>query len=130
MGSLPGRKAGAGCPGATTGNVLKPAGLLMAAGANVNAANDYAATPLMLACSNGSAAMVNKLLRAGANPNAAVWTGETALMRCARTGNGEAVKSLLARGANANAADTRQGNTALMWAVAQKHSDVARELMG
>ena len=109
---------------------LETADLLIAAGANVNAANDYAATPLLLACSNGSAAMVNRLSKAGANPNAAVWTGETALMKCARTGNVEAVRALLARGADVNAAESRQGNTALMWAVAEKHPDVVRELIG
>src|SRR5262249_9756211 len=36
---------------------LETAGLLIAAGANVNAPNDYGATPLMLACVNGSAGM-------------------------------------------------------------------------
>jgi ankyrin repeat protein len=108
---------------------LDTADLLIAAGANVNAANDYADTPLMLACVNGSAGMVNKLLKAGANPNAATWTGETVLMQCARTGNVESVKSLLARGADVNAKENRQGDTALMWAVAQKHSDVVRILI-
>jgi ankyrin repeat protein len=108
---------------------LETADLLIAAGANVNAANDYADTPLMLACVNGSEGMVNKLLKAGANPNAATWTGETVLMQCARTGNIEAVKSLLARGADVNAKENRQGDTALMWAVAQKHSDVVRILI-
>ena len=35
---------------------LETAGLLITAGANANAANDYGAAPLMLACANGSAA--------------------------------------------------------------------------
>jgi ankyrin repeat protein len=108
---------------------LEAVDLLIAAGANVNAANDYATTPLMLACTNGSTGMVNKLLKAGANPNAAAWSGETVLMTCARTGNVGTVKSLLAGGADVNAKDTRQGNTALMWALAQKHADIARVLI-
>jgi ankyrin repeat protein len=95
----------------------------------VDAANDYGATPLMLACANGSAGMVDKLLKAGANANATVYMGETVLMRCAHTGNLDAVKALLARGANVNAKEARQGDTALMWAVAQKHPDVARTLV-
>ena len=108
---------------------LEATDLLISAGANVNAANDYGAAPLLLACANGSAGMVDRLLKAGANPNAAVSTGETALMRCARTGNVETVKSLLARGANVNAKETGHGDTALMWAVAQKHADIARVLI-
>ena len=108
---------------------LETADLLIAAGANVNAANEDTATPLMLACTNGSAGMINKLLKAGANPNTAAWTGETALMKCSHTGNVETVKSLLARGADVNAKENRQRNTALMWAVSQKHSDVVRVLI-
>jgi ankyrin repeat protein len=108
---------------------LEIASLLIAGGANANTANDYGATPLMLACANGSAGMVDKLLKAGANANTAVWTGETALMRCAATGNLDAVKFLLARGADVNAKENRQGNRPLMWALSQKHSDIARLLI-
>ena len=103
--------------------------LLLRAGANVNARNDYGATPLWLACTNGNAAMVEKLLAARANPNTATASGETALMRCARTGSAVAVKSLLARKADVNAKDNEQGQTALMWAVAQKHSAAAQALI-
>src|SRR3977135_1849056 len=49
---------------------LETADLLLRTGAKVNAANDLGVTPLYLACSNGSAPMVKKLLAAGANPNA------------------------------------------------------------
>jgi len=108
---------------------LETADLLIGAGANVKAANDYGATPLLLACTNGSTAMVDKLLKAGADPNAAAGKGETAFMECARTGNLAAVKSMLARGANVNAKETREGQTALMWAVAEKHPQVVRTLI-
>ena len=108
---------------------LETADLLIAAGANVNAANDYGVTPLSLACTNRNAAMVEKLLKAKANPNIAQLTGETPLMACARTGNADAVKSLLAHGANVNAKESRQGQTALMWAVAEKHPDVVPALI-
>src|ERR1019366_7304946 len=37
---------------------LENAGLLIQAGANVNATNELGVTPLLLACTNGSAAMV------------------------------------------------------------------------
>ena len=44
---------------------LETADLLIAAGASVNAANQYGVTPLSLACTNASASMVDKLLKAG-----------------------------------------------------------------
>ena len=108
---------------------LETADLLIRAGANVNAKNDYGATPLWLACRNGNAVMVEKLLKAGANPNAALWSGETALMAAADTGSVDAVKLLLTHGADPNAAENRGGQMALMWAVAGKHSEVARALI-
>lgn len=103
--------------------------LLLRAGANVNARNEYGATPLSLACTNGNAGMVEKLLAAGANPNTSAPSGETPLMRCARTGSAAAVKALLARKADPNAKDNEQGQTALMWAVAQKHPEAAEALI-
>ena len=65
---------------------LETAKLLVAAGADVKAANRYGVTPLSLACTNGNAAMVELLLDAGADPNATLRGGETALMTAARTG--------------------------------------------
>ena len=109
-------------------NDLETADLLIHAGANVNAANEFGVTPLSLACTNAGAAMIEKLLQAGANPNAAARTGETPLMTCARTGNAQAVKLLLARKADVNAQEGHRGQTALMWAAAEKHPEVVRVL--
>jgi len=100
--------------------------LLIRAGANVNAANSYGVTPLSLACINQSAAMVEKLLKSGADPNGAP---TPVIMTAARTGNVETVKSLLAHGADVNAKESPRGQTALMWAVAGKHPEVARMLI-
>ena len=108
---------------------LETADFLIRAGANVNAANEYGVTPLALACTNRSSRMVERLLKAGANPNARQWTGETPLMICARTGNAETVKLLLSYEANPNAKENEQGHTALMRAVAAKHSEVVRTLI-
>ena len=110
-------------------NDRETAELVIEAGADVNAANDYGVTPLLLACVNGSVMMVDMLLGAGADPNAALPTGETPLMKAARTGNAATVQSLLAAGADVNARESRQGQTALMWAVAQRHPEVARALI-
>ncbi len=107
---------------------LEAADLLIRAGANVNAANSYGVTPLSLACTNQSAAMVEKLLKAGADPNG-VPAGTPVLMVAARTGNVDTVKSLLAHAADVNARESARGQTALMWAVAEKHPEVARMLI-
>jgi ankyrin repeat protein len=105
------------------------AGLLLGAGAPVNAANRYGVTPLSLACGNGSGAIVERLLQAGADPNAALPGGETALMTAARTGSLAAVKALLARGAVVDAKDERRGQTALVWAAAEGHTAVVDALL-
>lgn len=108
---------------------LPTAELLLRAGANVQAVNDYDVTPLALACTNGHAAMVVLLLNAGADPNTARSTGETPLMTAARTGNLEVVQALLARGADVQAKEPGSDQTALMWAVSEKHTDVVRALL-
>ena len=103
--------------------------LLLGAGANVKAANRYGVTPLSLACTNGNPAMVVMLLKAGADPNGALPSGETPLMTAARVGSLGSVKALLESGATVDAKDQRRGQTALMWAAAEGHPDVADELI-
>ena len=103
--------------------------LLIRAGARVDAANDLGATPMHIACDNGSAAMVERLLAAQANANAKLLNGETALMSCARTGNASAVKALLTHGADAKAIEPEHSQTALMWAVSQNHPEAAAVLI-
>ena len=110
-------------------NDLTMAQLLLDAGARVSAANDLGVTPLWLACNNGSAAMTETLLDAGADPDAALPSGETPLMTASRTGSVDAVRSLLTRGADVNAKEGSHGQSALMWAVAQRHSAVVRTLL-
>jgi len=102
---------------------------LIRAGAQVNASNEEGATPLYLACINRNAAIVEKLLAAGANPNAELPSGESALMTASRTGSADIVHLLLAHGANVNAKEKTHGQTALMWAVAYEHPDVAKVLL-
>jgi ankyrin repeat protein len=102
---------------------LDLAELLISAGANVNAANDYGVTPLTLACNNASAPMVDRLLKAEATVN------DAEFMSCVRTGNLAAVNSLLAHGARVDAKETREDQTALMWAAAEEHPDIVRTLI-
>ena len=108
------------------------AALLIRAGADVDAANDLGVTALWAACENGSSAMVETLLEAGADPNTALPFGETPLMTAARAGNADVVGRLLAAGAEVDAATDAGAygaQTALMWAVAQKHPAVVEVLL-
>jgi ankyrin repeat protein len=102
---------------------------LIGKGAKVNAATDIGVTPLWIAATNSSAPMVKRLLAAGADPNIAPSTGVTPLMIAARMGNDEAVAALLAHGADPNAKEASHGQTALMWAVSERHPDVVRRLL-
>jgi uncharacterized protein len=108
---------------------LAAADLLLRSGARVNVANDLGTTPLHLACTNRSAAMVERLLAAGANANAAMLSGETVVMTCARSGEARTVQALIAHGADVNAREREHQQTALMWAVAERHPDVVRLLV-
>ena len=108
---------------------LETARQLVAAGADAGAANELSVVPLALACTNANAAMVGLLLSAGADASAATGPGTTVLMECARTGSAEAVTALLAHGADVDAAESEDDQTALMWAVAQRHPDVVRVLL-
>jgi ankyrin repeat protein len=102
---------------------------LVAAKATVDTANDFGITPLIQASRVGHAAMVEFLLGAGANPSLAHPEGETPLLAASRSGSLPAVRLLLARGAQANAAEKFQGTTALMYAAAEGHLDVAGALL-
>ena len=102
---------------------------LLRAGADVKAANRYGVRALSLACINGDAAIIEKLLKAGADPNAAGAESESPLMTIARTGNVDAAKVLIAHGAKVDARETWHGETALMWAAAQRHPEMITALL-
>ena len=102
-------------------NDVAIADLLIRAGAKVDSADEGGVTPLGLASLNASPAMVERLLKAGANPGAG---RESPVLAAARSGNVEVMKLLLAHGGDANAKEPARGQTALMWAVAEKHPGV------
>lgn len=108
---------------------LETADVLIRTGASVSAANRRGITPLDLACVNGSAGMIRKLLDAGTNPNATHPDGQTPLMTAARTGNPDAVRVLLDKGAAVNAKDTIAEQTALMFAITENHPEAVRVLL-
>src|SRR5579863_6828081 len=110
-------------------NDVDTADLLLQAGAEANAANEFRMTPLSQACTNGSAGLVRLLLKSGAKPNLAIATGETPLMTCAKSGNVEAVRTLIAHDAVINAKEPVENQTALMWAAAERHPAVVKTLI-
>jgi ankyrin repeat protein len=110
-------------------NDFDTADVLLKAGADANTANDFGMTPLSQACTNASFEFVRLLLKSGANPNTAIATGETPLMTCAKTGNVDAVRLLIEYGAAVNAKEPVQGQTALMWAAAERHPNVVSVLI-
>ncbi|MCX6606903.1 MAG: ankyrin repeat domain-containing protein [Acidobacteria bacterium] len=114
---------------AVIGNNLPSARLLLAKGADPNAANTFAGkvkfglidlrgiSPLMFAGSVGSPEMVTALLDAGANPNQQDVRGMTPLMYAlsSEKQNLAAAKILLARGAKVDL-KMKSGDTAADWA--------------
>jgi len=103
--------------------------LLISAGAEPDPANEYGATPMWLACNNTNPAMIDLLLEAGADPNASLWSGESPLMKCSLTGAVSAVLALIKAGAYVDAIESVQGQSAIMWAAAQGHSEIVRILI-
>ena len=104
--------------------------LLLEAEADVAAATRVGAiTPLSLAASNGSIAMIEALVAAKASVNIPTTTGATPLMAAATSGSVDAVQVLLNHDAFVNARETANGQTALMFAAWENRADVIRRLV-
>jgi len=93
---------------------------LINSGADVTARNNFGATPLSQAAIIGNSNVIRQLLDAGADANEKGADDQTALMVIARAGNVQAAQTLVAAGADVNAVEKWRGQTALMWAAAQK----------
>ena len=102
---------------------------LLAAGADVNASNDYQSTPLTEAAVIGNSTVLRKLLAAGAKVESRNADGQTALMILARSSNVDAAALLIARGADVNAREQWRGQTALMWAAAEAQPAMVKLLL-
>lgn len=102
-------------------------GLLLEAGAKVNAPNNYGITPLMRAIQRQSLYgidIVNFLLDKGADINAQTPTGETALTVASGNGYKDVVKLLINRGANVNIKGGRSNVTPIKVARERGHEDI------
>jgi ankyrin repeat protein len=95
---------------------------LLERGADATLRNDYGATAIAAAAVEGDPAIIKALLDAGADVDSPNPEGQTVLMVVARTGRVDTARLLLARGANVNAIEGFGGQSALMWAAAQKQS--------
>ena len=102
---------------------------LIRAGAKVNVKNEYGSTPMSEAAVLGRADLLEALLKAGADVESPNADGQTALMVVARTSRVDAARLLLKHGAKVNAVEQWRGQTALMWAVAQKQPAMVAELV-
>jgi uncharacterized protein len=110
-------------------NDAETVALLLKAGANARTTNDLGVAPLALACANGNASIIATLLQAGADVNSGLANGETPVMTTARTGNVDALQALVDAGADVNAQESVRGQTALMWAAAQRQPAAVRFLI-
>ena len=106
------------------------ADLLLATGANMTVRTRVGAiTPLWLAASNGSAAMIRRLITVDTDINVPTATGGTPLMAAAMSGSVDAMDLLVRRGAWVNARETENGQTALMFAAWENRPDAIRALV-
>jgi hypothetical protein len=101
---------------------------LIAARANLNAANNLLNTALMFAALHGRTDIVSLLITAGANVNATNQDGYTALMFAAAHGHTNIVSVLIAARADVNATN-QYGNTALMAAASNGHTNIVSVLI-
>jgi ankyrin repeat protein len=108
---------------------VEMARVLLRAGANPNAADEQGVSPLALACETGDEAIVAALLGAGAKPDRPQANGVTPLMVAARTGNLKVAQMLVENGADPSRTITATGQTALMWATAERHVPMMRQLI-
>ena len=86
----------------------------------------YGATALYAAAANADPEIAAMLLAAGADANARLLSGETPLMEAAERGNLETLRVLLVPRRGSRCAGSNGGQTALMWAISERHSAVDR----
>jgi ankyrin repeat protein len=101
---------------------------MLAAGADVNAAEEDGSTILMWAIEGRQTELALELIEAGADASAVNRRGVSPIYLAARSGDAEVVEALLARGVDANTA-LPEGETVLMTAAKAGNADVVRALL-
>jgi ankyrin repeat protein len=102
---------------------------LIRAGATVTPRNQFGTSAITEAAIVGSAPIIDVLLKAGADPNTKNPEGETPLMAVARSGKVDAARLLLEARADVDARESWGGQSALMWAAAQRQPAMVRLLV-
>lgn len=100
---------------------------LIAAGVDVNSANEHGTTPLMAAAAQGHLAVVSLLLESGADFKAKRLDAFDALALAVFYGHLDIVRELLARGANPKT-NERLGTSIDTWATIRGFHDIAQVL--
>ncbi len=100
--------------------------LLLSAKADMN--GDAAEPPLIAAALASNWKLIPRLLEAGADANVSGSNGVTPLMASSARGNLESVDRLLQDGARVDAVDG-EGRTAVHYAIAGQHPDIAQHLL-
>ncbi|OWT43043.1 ankyrin repeats (3 copies) domain-containing protein [Pochonia chlamydosporia 170] len=104
--------------------------VLLAASADIESADKYGRTPLLLAAENGYGDIVKVLTDNGANVNSQDHEyGRTPLSWAAANGYEAIVKVLVENGANINSQDRDFGRTPLWWAAANRHEAIVKVLV-
>ena len=112
-------------------NYARIIGLLLEAGANINAQDVYGRTALMMVSGEtlrSSASAVKFLLEQGADVNLKSRSGDSALGCAALNGDVAVVRLLLKAGAQVNTRD-EEGRTPLMWASRDANIEVMQMLL-
>ncbi len=104
------------------------AGMLLDAGADVNASDRNGSTIVFIAVGSDKPALVEFLLKRGADANARTDRGQTPMMTAAQMGDLELLELITGFDSNLNATQN-DGWTALTFAAEEGHLDVVRKLL-
>eukprot|EP01083_Nonionella_stella_P263680 895451_1 len=100
---------------------------------NLECADKYGITPLMVAAEHGEQNACNILLNAGANPNHQNQDGETALMKACAEGFIDCVKILIQSNYDNNKCDYKitddEGNPAILWCCMTGNMEIFKYLV-